>query len=84
MKTPRTCSPPSPAVCRFRSADAQSTVLLLKDDVVQLSPFEVSAEKDTGYRATGTLAGTRLRTELRDVAASVSVITKDSCRTSGQ
>ena len=47
------------------------------DETVQLSPFEVAAEKDDGYRATSTLAGTRLRTDLRDVAASISVITKD-------
>ena len=46
-------------------------------ETVQLSPFEVAAEKDDGYKATSTLAGTRLRTELRDVAASISVITKD-------
>ena len=48
-----------------------------KEEAVVLSPFEVSAEKDNGYRASGTLAGTRLRTELRDVAASVSVVTKE-------
>jgi outer membrane receptor protein involved in Fe transport len=56
---------------------AQTTVIPVKDDVVQLSPFEVAVDKDTGYRASGTLAGTRLRTELRDVAASISVVTKD-------
>ncbi len=48
-----------------------------KAETVQLSPFEVAAEKDDGYRATSTLAGTRLRTDLRDVAGSISVITKD-------
>ena len=48
-----------------------------KSETIQLSPFEVLSEKDTGYRANGTLAGTRLRTDLKDVAASVSVITKD-------
>jgi outer membrane receptor protein involved in Fe transport len=47
------------------------------EEVVELSPFEVRAEEDTGYLASGTLAGTRLRTDLRDVAASISVITKD-------
>jgi outer membrane receptor protein involved in Fe transport len=46
-------------------------------DIVHLSAFEVSSERDRGYRAAGTLAGTRLNTDLRDVAASVSVITKD-------
>src|SRR4051794_15053984 len=48
-----------------------------KDQSVVLSPFLVSDERDTGYAATDTLAGTRLRTSLKDIAASVSVITKD-------
>jgi outer membrane receptor protein involved in Fe transport len=47
-----------------------------KDDTVQLSPFEVAAGKDNGYAASSTLAGTRLRTDLRDVAASITVVTK--------
>ncbi len=46
-------------------------------ETFMLSPFEVSAELDKGYRAGGTLAGTRLRSDLRDIAASVSVVTKD-------
>ena len=56
---------------------APSAVTPSKDEVVQLSPFEVMSDKDEGYRANGTLAGTRLRTELKDIAASVSVVTKD-------
>lgn len=47
------------------------------EEVLVLSRFDVAAEKDDGYRASSTLAGTRLRTDLRDVAASVTVITKD-------
>lgn len=43
-------------------------------DVVQLAPFTVEADKDRGYQATSTLAGTRLRTELRDVGAAISVV----------
>lgn len=46
-------------------------------DPLELSPFVVNAERDTGYAATDSLAGTRLRTPLKDIAASVSVITKD-------
>jgi hypothetical protein len=42
-----------------------------------LSPFEVVTDRDNGYLATSTLAGTRLNSELKDVAASISVITKD-------
>jgi outer membrane receptor protein involved in Fe transport len=44
---------------------------------VTLSPFVVNAEADTGYVATDSLAGTRLRTPLKDIAASISVVTKD-------
>lgn len=47
-----------------------------KDDeeVVRLAPFSVSADADKGYQSTSTLAGTRLRTELRDVGAAISVV----------
>ncbi len=54
------------------AADAPSA-----EDVVVLSPFEVSATADTGYVATDTLAGTRIRTSLKDVASAISVITKE-------
>jgi outer membrane receptor protein involved in Fe transport len=57
------------------AVDAQTTTPT-KEETIKLSPFEVSAENDNGYAASGTLAGTRLRTDLRDVAASISVINK--------
>ncbi len=44
---------------------------------VVLTPFEVSSAKDTGYAATETLAGTRMRTDLRDVGASLTVLTPE-------
>ncbi len=42
-----------------------------------LSPFVVESTRDTGYQATSTLAGTRLNTAVKDLAASVSIYTKD-------
>lgn len=45
--------------------------------MVVLSPFEVTATSDSGYVATETLAGTRIRTDLRDVGSSISVVTKE-------
>ncbi|MBI4625097.1 MAG: TonB-dependent receptor [Verrucomicrobia bacterium] len=45
-------------------------------ETVLLTPFEVTTSKDVGYQATETLAGTRIRTDLRDVGAAVSVITR--------
>jgi len=47
------------------------------DEIYTLSPFEVSAEDDAGYRATSTLAGTRIRTDIRDIASPISVVTKE-------
>jgi hypothetical protein len=46
------------------------------EDVVTLSPFVVSAEEDDGYLATATLAGSRVRTEMKDIASSITVVTK--------
>ena len=45
--------------------------------VVQLSPFQVSSEKDVGYLANNTLAGSRIRTNLADVANAISVFTPE-------
>jgi hypothetical protein len=46
------------------------------DEPIVLSPFMVNAEEDAGsYTATATLAGTRVRTDLRDLASQVSVVT---------
>ncbi len=47
------------------------------DETIVLSPFEVTASEETGYLATETLAGTRIRTDLRDVGSAISVITKE-------
>lgn len=45
------------------------------DGVVVLSPFEVSSSSDTGYSASSTLAGNRLRTNVRDVGSAISIYT---------
>jgi hypothetical protein len=50
---------------------------ITSEEITKLSPFEVTTTKDNGYAATQTLAGTRIRTDLKDVGAAISVITKD-------
>lgn len=47
------------------------------EPVYELSPFTISDADDTGYQATSTLAGTRIRTDLRDLGAAISVITSE-------
>lgn len=48
-----------------------------------MSPFEVAAGEDRGYRATSTLAGTRIKTDLKDVGSSISVITSEFLKDTG-
>ena len=48
-----------------------------EEEILELSPFEVLGSDSDGYRATHTLAGTRIRTQLEDVGSSIQVITAD-------
>ena len=48
-----------------------------KEEVIELSPFVVATQTDTGYAATNTLEGSRLNTALRDTPAAISIFTKD-------
>jgi outer membrane receptor protein involved in Fe transport len=49
-------------------------------DVFVLSPFLVEASEDEGYLAGATLAGTRIRTDLKDVGSAISVVTEGFLR----
>lgn len=46
-----------------------------EERIFELSPFTVAEDNSEEYLATSTLAGTRLRTELRDLGAAISVLT---------
>lgn len=46
-------------------------------EIFELSPFSVEGTEETGYRATSTLAGTRVRTNLKDVGSAISVMTEE-------
>jgi hypothetical protein len=45
-------------------------------ETIKLSPFVVNTTKDAGYFAENTLAGSRINTNLGDLAASITVVTK--------
>jgi outer membrane receptor protein involved in Fe transport len=53
------------------------------EEVFTLSPFEVTGDSDIGYQAIETLAGTRLRTELRDVGNAITVINEEFLKDTG-
>lgn len=59
------------------AASAQTTATPQNDEVLVLSPFEVTANSDVGYQARETLAGGRLRTQLKDISAQVDVMTAE-------
>jgi len=69
------------AVRLVRNQPSPANVVTTSDSeagaVQTLSPFVVNSTQDTGYRASSTLAGTRLNTPLADVGAAISVYTKD-------
>src|SRR5262245_61546470 len=47
------------------------------DEAVALSPFVISESAETGWIATETLAGSRLRTNFKDVPNQIETLTKD-------
>ena len=53
------------------------------EDLVVLSPFVVSSSGDVGYQSTSTLAGTRLKSDLRDIGSSISIINQEFLRDTG-
>ncbi len=64
------------AVAKIDQSTSSSSSASGEGQTVNLSPFVVTGEHDNGYQASDTLAGTRLRTSLNDIAASISVVTK--------
>jgi len=54
-----------------------------EEDVFELSPFSIEASEDDGYMAQTTLAGSRVRTSVRDIGASISIITQEYMEDTG-
>ena len=48
-----------------------------EEEVYELSPFLIQDREVQGYLATTTLAGTRIKTQIKDVGASISVLTQE-------
>src|SRR5262245_27419523 len=47
------------------------------EERVELSPFVINAADGTGYSATETLSGTRLRMAAKDVASAMTIVTSE-------
>ncbi len=58
---------PAPAVTTAATAEA----------VVELSPFVITSSAENGYVATSSLAGSRMKTDLKDIASQIDVLTPE-------
>jgi len=72
-----TSSPQTEEKTAVKTIKVATTTAPEEESVVHLTPFEVTASRDVGYQATETMAGTRIRTELKDVGASITILTKE-------
>ncbi|MBI2814360.1 MAG: TonB-dependent receptor plug domain-containing protein [Opitutae bacterium] len=54
-----------------------------KEEIVVLSPFKVTTEKDIGYKVTNATSGTRLNTPIKDLPMPISVISEGFLRDTG-
>ena len=65
------------------SNPASSSAKPAREEIVEISPFEVRTDRDAGWVASSTLAGNRMNTELVNVGASVDAITSEFMRDLG-
>ncbi len=73
---------PTPPVKPTGATDSKTPVITTtapatKEEVLQLTPFSVTSEQDTGYLATNTLSGSRLNSSLKETPGVLDVLTKD-------
>jgi iron complex outermembrane receptor protein len=59
------------------TALAQTTPPPKKEEVVELSPFEVKSQENRGYIAAETMTGTRVATQIKDLPYTVNVLTSE-------
>lgn len=70
---------PSPA----RPTASNSVTTAAGETVVELSPFVISSDSETGWVATQTLGGSRMKTDFKDLAQPMEVLTMDFMRDLG-
>jgi outer membrane receptor for ferric coprogen and ferric-rhodotorulic acid len=66
----------APAAASSVRPNAEALVSATAGETVEMSPFTVQAEKETGYHASSALSGTRTNSKIEDLASSISVVTK--------
>jgi len=73
-----------PCACLQAQTTAPAAATPKEEEVLVLSPFEVSSSStEEGYNASTTLAGNRLKTDLRDVGSAIQVVTPQFLKDTG-
>src|ERR1039457_1529212 len=82
---PRAAAPaPEQTTTTTTTTTTPTTTAGNEEEAVVLSPFVVDATEEKGsYKANSTLAGTRVRTDLNDVASALSVVTAQFLQDTG-
>lgn len=62
---------------------AQQNDTSVEEDVIELSPFTVDTTKDSGYKATNSVTGSRLDTLIKDMPMPIEVITEEFVKDTG-
>lgn len=80
----QTAANPSPAPEQPIPVEkSAASAVVVDEDTVVLSPFFVETTEDAGYQAKSTVTGTRIRTDLKDVGSSISVVTSSFLKDTG-
>lgn len=74
--TPKEQKVPTKAEVTAAGKADDDTSLAADGETLVLSPFEVTTEKDKGYRGGSTMSGTRMGADLDDIANPMTVVTK--------
>jgi secreted protein with Ig-like and vWFA domain len=82
-KTEETSPYPKQTVASWAGGGKKIAPTSTSAEPIVLSPFVVESSKDAGYAAVSTLAGTRVRTDLKDVASAISVVTSQFLKDTG-
>ncbi len=69
-------APAAPTADQAKPIPVETTPAKPDEDIVSLSPFEVVSDTK-GYYSANTMSGTRFNSKLEDLAASITVVTKD-------
>jgi outer membrane receptor protein involved in Fe transport len=70
-------TPTAPAASENTASPASATKSSSDEQTVVLSPFEVTTDKDRGYRAANSISGSRVNTAIKDIPVGIQVITSE-------